>query len=159
MNLKEILIYSSAIFTIIIVVILLSFSVFNLYKTLAPSWCFGNLSMDMPYASAMCQKFKNNFEITTTINNSNKEIKNITCQLVSNGGMTADKEKIEIPFISPNSSDICTFVLTGEPTKTATVRITYSKKGFWGYKNFSTISSPYPDCSTTANPDLNPKPY
>jgi len=159
MESKKILHSSLTIFAIVVVFILIGFSVFNLYKTLAPTWGIGNSMTYTPYFSATCQKFKNNYEMTVTINNYNKEMKNVTCQLISNGGMVADKEKMEIPFVSPNSSDLCAFVLTGEPSRTTNVRVTYTLKGSFKYKDYSTITAPYPDCSTAITPETLPRGY
>lgn len=152
MEFKRVLFVSSSVLGILVVVILIGFSVFNLYKTLAPTWGYGNSMADMPSIMGTCQKFKSNYDMTVTINNYNKEIKDIKCEFASNGGMTADKEKINIPFISQNSSDICDFVLTGVPSKATVVRVTYAKKGLFGYKNFSTIVTPYSDCSSATEP-------
>ena len=159
MQIKEKIIYSSIIFLVIIAAIVILFSVFNLYKTLAPNWGIGNSMSDTPIYYASCQKFKNNYEIGVNINTYTKEVNNVTLELVSNGGMTSDKEKIEIPFISQNSSDIGIFTLTGELTRSSVIRITYIMKGFWGQKNYSSIITPNPDCSVTDNPELMPESY
>jgi hypothetical protein len=159
MQVKEKIIYSSIIFLVIIAAVFILFSMFNLYKTLAQNWGIGNSMSDAPGYYASCQKFKNNYEIGVNINTYNKGINNVVLELVSNGGMTSDKEKIEIPFVSQNSSDIGIFTLTGEPTKSSVIRTTYVMKGFWGQKNYSSIITPGPDCSTVDNPEFMPKPY
>jgi hypothetical protein len=153
MKIKEILTNTLSITGLVVFIILIGFSLFNFYKTLAPNWGIGNTGDDAPYFSASCQKFKDNFELTTSINTSGKEINNVTCQLVSNGGMITNNDKVEFPFISSNSSDVCSFILTGEPTSVATIRMTYTIDGFWGDKNSSTIITPYPDCSMDSEPE------
>lgn len=153
MKIRETLTNTLLITGLAVFVILIGFSLFNLYKTLAPNWGIGDSSADAPYFSASCQKFKDNFELTTNISTYGKEIKNVTCQLASSGGMITEEDKVELPFVSENSSDVCSFILTGEPTSVATIRVTYTIDGLWGDKNFSTITTPYPDCSAASNPE------
>jgi hypothetical protein len=131
-------------------VILLGFSVYNLYKTLAPTWT--GPTTDMPSIYGTCGKFKDVYVVSVTISNYNRELKNIKCKLVSKGGMTADKEEEALSILSPNSTDFCEFYLTGEPLSPVRVRVTYSMKFLTGYKEYSTIVEPYPPCSPNEKP-------
>jgi hypothetical protein len=164
MELKKSLIIISSCFGALVVLILLGFSVYNLFNTLAPSWglsgyggsCGGGYFSDEPNFSGTCSKFSNSYELLINMNNGSKEIKNVKCQLVSKGGMNADKDEVLLPYIAPNSSDICDFTLTGQPEKSTIVRVTYSKNNFWGSKNYSTIVDIYPDCSMATEPTSPP---
>lgn len=154
---KSALITTVSVLGIIVFVILIGFSVYNLYNSLAASWGFssgcgmggGCSGAGDPYISGACNQFKNNYELSISINNSKKEMKDVRCELVSKGGMTSDKDDSSLPFISPNSSDLCIFTLKGEPASSVMARVSYSLKGFWGDKKFSTIITPYPVCGET----------
>ncbi|MEK7562500.1 MAG: hypothetical protein AAB509_02380 [Patescibacteria group bacterium] len=156
MELKNALITTASILGIVVFVILIGFSVYNLYNSLAVSWGYssgcgigGCPGADTPYVSGACNQFKDNYELSISISNGKKEMKGIRCELVSKGGMTSDKDDSSLSFISPNSSDLCIFALKGESTGSVTARISYSLKGFWGDKKFSSIVTPYPACGET----------
>jgi len=132
-------------------VFLLGFSVYNLYKTLAPTWGSGSGSgVDTPSIYGTCEKFKDTYVVSANINNYKRGIKDMKCKLASKGGMTADKEEETLAIISPNSSDLCEFYLKGEPIGPIRVRVTYAMKFLTGYKEYSTIVDPQPACSTLA---------
>lgn len=145
MPIKDRILYSTVVFLIVIAGVLILFSVFNLYKTLTPNWAIG-LDDDTPNYYTICQKFDDSYELTVDINTFDKKINDVTVQLVSNGGMTADKEKIEIPSITPDSSDIAIFTLTGEPTKSLAIRVSYVIDNFWKDEFRSSVVTPDYDC-------------
>jgi len=132
-------------FCALVFMILTAFSIYNLYNTLVSSWDCGYDS-NIPYIYGSCSKFEDNYEVMVEIDNYEKELKDIKCELVAKGGLTSDRDEVSLSFISPNSSDLCVFTLNGEPATPVRFRVTYLKKGFWGYKKFSTIVNLYPDC-------------
>jgi hypothetical protein len=139
MELKKIAIITVSVVCIIVFVILVGFCVYNLYHTLASSWGISG-SDNTPDIYADCNAYADNNELIVHIENYDKEIKDVKCELASKGGMTADKDQVSLPLISPNSTDICNFILTGKQSNSLIVRVTYSKKSFWGNKSFSTIA-------------------
>lgn len=129
-------------------VFLLGFSVYNLYKTLAPTWGYGHGTEDTPSFSGTCEKFKDTYMVSVIIYNYKREVRDMKCKLASKGGMTTDKEEETLAILSPNSSDFCEFYLKGEPVSPVRVRVRYAMKFLTGYKEYSTIVDPYPACST-----------
>lgn len=136
-------------------VVLIVFSIYNLYNTLAPSWDFdaGYVS-NMPNIYGSCSRFGDNYELLVTIDNYKKEIRNLKCEIFATGGLVADKEEAALSFISPNSFGSCLFVLNGELSGSVLARVTYSLKGFWGSRDFSTMVDIYPSCSDVSGDAL-----
>lgn len=135
-------------------IILLGFSIYNLYKTLAPTWgvSYHTVKSDMPSMWGMCEKFKDTYVVSVNINNQRREVKDIKCKLASKGGMAPDKEEETIALLSPHSSDFCEFYLKGEPLGPVRVRVTYTMKFLTGYKKYSTLVEPSPTCSSLVKP-------
>lgn len=152
MEFKNVLLTIVFCFCVLVFIVLVGFSVYTLFAILSPAWgaaggCgFGGCSSDVPSISGNCSKFKDNYEMAINISNYKKEMRDVKCELSSKGGMVSDKDEISLPFISVNSSDICSFVLTGEPTSSVRARVSYTLKGFWGGKKYSTMVEPYTQC-------------
>lgn len=146
MQIKDKVVYATVVFLIIVAGVLLLFSVYNLYKTLASNWGSSTYN-DTPSHYASCRKFSDNYELTVDIGTYDKRINDVAVQLVSSGGMTSDKEKVEIPFISKDSSDVAIFTLTGEPTRSSVIRISYVMDNFWKDESYSSVITSDFDCT------------
>lgn len=153
MQIKNLAIWIVSSVCVLAFIILLSFSVYSLYRTIVSSGAWSSDNSD-PYAYASCEKLKdNNFSLPIFVSTSGKEIKNVKCDLLRKGGMASDKESISIPFIQKNSSSLCEFLLNGEPVGNTEVKISYSMKKFWGrYEEYSILVTPSPSCFEVANP-------
>lgn len=95
------------------------------------AWKMDYAISNAPYIYETCTSREDaNFISLEIENDGENEIKDITCEITDLAGLkTAETTKI-IKDLPKESSDICTFELTGEYTKPIQVEIRYNDKKF-----------------------------